>query len=313
MPFRVPSLDDPRLEELVRLYREAGISFGNQFDDFVEDEDPNRKFNRYTALLLLISTLFRQSEAWAAGRLNEIINDADREAVRAVIRVQPSAVLSPSVDPSARSTVLNSTVGHLFKARTLIDQNLGKVFRSLDLSRDFFDIATAIRTGDSSITPEALDRKIRRALSKQARETPVVVVSAGGRLFRYPLDYYAAMVVHNAKFQAESLVAVSRALEAGLDLVQISNQPSIHGDWCDAYRGKVFSITGRTPGFPTLAQTPNNGAPFHPWCRHTMKIFDPAGKSQEELRSLGDVDQRFLLSQNNDFNSMVRAWWKSRR
>ena len=134
-----------------------------------------------------------------------------------------------------------------------------------------------------------------------------------GRTYSFPLSYYAAMVAHAAKHQVTSLLTVARATEAGIDLIQCSNNPSLHGDWCDAYRGKVFSIRGATPGFPRLDQLPNNGAPFHPWCRHTMRPFNPAGKSEEDLRQLGNVDERFLLGPQNDFNTMVRAWWASKR
>jgi len=313
MAADVPQLDDPRLDEIVDLYSVMAARLSDGFEDMVDEEDPSKKFLLYTAVLALLLLLFQRSEEWAQTNVALYLRQADERATRSLSAIRPGTVFDPGLNRTAFRTITKDTVGHFFKARNLLEQYLGRVFRSLGLEQDFAFFANQIRSGDPTATPDQLNRKLKKKLVRDFRAAPVTVIGKNGKPFSYPLPYYAAMVAHNAKFQVQSLTAINRALEVGHDLVQISPQPSLHGDWCDAYRGKVFSISGATPGFATLDQLPNNGAPFHPWCRHTMQIYDPTGKGREELQEAGSVDSRFLLSQSNDFNAMVRAWWASRR
>ncbi len=313
MAFEVPPLDDERLQEVVDLYSVMAPRLEDAFEDMLDEDDPNKKFLAYTAILALLLLLFQRSEAWVQTNVTFYLRQADASAIRSLSAIRPGTVFDPGLNTSTFRTITRDATGHFFKARNLLEQYLGRVYRALDLEQEFAVIANQIRAGDPTADLEQLNRKVRKQLVRDFRKAPVTVIGKGGKIFRYPLDYYAAMVAHNAKFQAQSLTVINRALEVGHDLVQISPQPSLHGDWCDAYRGRVFSISGATPGFATLDQLPNSGAPFHPWCRHTMQIFDPAGKTRAELLALGNVDERFLLSQSNDFNKMVRTWWASKR
>jgi len=313
MPFEIPNPDDPRIQELVDLYRRAGIELADGFDDLVDEDDLNKKFAEYNALLLLLLLLSNRSEAWANKNLVAYLELADARAIRNLQAISPGTVFSPGVPPQVRERVLRDAIGHFQKARGILELHLGRVFRALGLEQEFAQLATGIRAGDPTLGRDELDRKIRRKLAKDFRKTPVQVIGKDGRTYTFPLDYYANLIATNAKLQAESLTEIARALEAGLDLVQISNNPSTIGDWCDIYRGRVFSISGTTPGFPALNQIPNQGAPFHPHCHHTMHAFNPAGFSADQLRELGNVEERFLIGPGNDFNTMVRGFWAAKK
>jgi hypothetical protein len=49
-------------------------------------------------------------------------------------------------------------------------------------------------------------------------------------------------------------------VEAGLDLVEIALARDACAQCVAAYKGKVFSLTGKTPGYPVLERMP----PLHP-------------------------------------------------
>lgn len=313
MAFEVPPLDDQRLQDLVNVYSDAADRLAAGFEDMVDEDNPSKRFLEYTALLALLLALFQKSEEWVQESVSFYLRQADASAVGSLSAIAPGTVFDPGLNVSTFRRINSDAVGHFFKARNILEQNLGRIYRSLGLEQEFALLATQLRAGDPTASPEQLDRKLRKAVVRDFRATPISVVGKNGKVLKYPLQYYAAMVAHNAKFQAQSLTVVNRALEVGHDLIQISPQPSLHGDWCDAYRGRVFSITGSTPGFATLDQLPNNGAPFHPWCRHTMRIFNPASVSSDELQRMSSVDDRFLLGPGNDYNTMVRAWWADKR
>lgn len=57
-------------------------------------------------------------------------------------------------------------------------------------------------------------------------------------------------------------------VESGRDLARISS----HGapDRCRKWEGKIISITGATPGYPTLQDSKDSGDIWHPRCRHFL-------------------------------------------
>ena len=83
------------------------------------------------------------------------------------------------------------------------------------------------------------------------------------------LRNYADMVAQTTTMEAELQGTANRLLEAGEDLVQISE----HLDECERCRpweGKIISLTGATKGYPTLEEAKAAGL-FHPRCLHAMR------------------------------------------
>lgn len=107
---------------------------------------------------------------------------------------------------------------------------------------------------------------------------------------RYNLSKYARLVARTRLAEAATQGSFDAILAMGIDLVQISD----HGKTdpvCDKYAGKVYSISGRTQGYPRLEARP----PFHPNCRHAMLPFVAELKTDRELefvqaRSRGDIE-----------------------
>ena len=67
---------------------------------------------------------------------------------------------------------------------------------------------------------------------------------------------------------------VDTMTEAGFDLAMIS----AHGDSCDtcqSWNGKIISVTGNTPGYPTLDSAYGDGM-FHPSCACTLETLLPS-------------------------------------
>jgi len=157
---------------------------------------------------------------------------------------------------------------------------------------------------------EALSRPQRILMESQLKASLdrnfVRVLGRNGRIYRYAMDYWTAMNAQMSRGLLRRQISIFRTLEAGYDLVQITNNPSMHGDFCDLYRGKVFSISGTHPFYAPLSDVPNGGTPFHPWCKHDMLPFT----SNVEDAELADIPPEFLeLAQDptttiNDFQKL---------
>lgn len=139
----------------------------------------------------------------------------------------------------------------------------------------------------------------------------VRIIGRGGRAATYSFDYYVALLAHSAAQRAASSAALAVAKANGVDLVQISPQPSTIGDFCDQYRGKVFSISGTDAFFHPLSVVPNGGCPMHPWCRHFLIPFTGVSSlTVAQLNQLQDIPQSFLElgRRNASANDFQKLW-----
>jgi hypothetical protein len=85
---------------------------------------------------------------------------------------------------------------------------------------------------------------------------------------------YANMVARTTTMEAHLQGTANRLLEHGHDLVKVSTHRGAC-EKCQPWQGKILSLTGRTPGYPTLQQAKDAGL-FHPNCRHAYGLYLPA-------------------------------------
>jgi len=111
-------------------------------------------------------------------------------------------------------------------------------------------------------------RKIRGILEEEGLEA---LVDKAGR--RWSLDRYSEMLIRTKAVEARNIGMANRMVENQYDLVQVTD----HMDECELCRpweGKILSLTGNTPGYPTLAEAEAAGL-FHPNCRHAINALVP--------------------------------------
>lgn len=89
----------------------------------------------------------------------------------------------------------------------------------------------------------------------------------------WSLDRYTEMLIRTKTVEARNLGLKNRFVENGFDLVQVSS----HGatDICGQFEGQILSLTGETPGYPTVKQAENAGL-FHPNCKHAINAVNPS-------------------------------------
>lgn len=84
---------------------------------------------------------------------------------------------------------------------------------------------------------------------------------------------YSQMVARTSTMEAHLQGTANRLLEYGHDLVKISTHTGAC-EKCAPWQGKILSLTGKTPGYPTLADAQAAGL-FHPNCRHAYGLYLP--------------------------------------
>jgi hypothetical protein len=89
----------------------------------------------------------------------------------------------------------------------------------------------------------------------------------------WSMDNYADMLVRTKAVEARNQGLTNQMLRYGYDLVQVSNHNTDHLA-CKKYEGKILSLTGKTPGYPSLEKAKLDGL-FHPRCKHAMNVINP--------------------------------------
>jgi len=89
----------------------------------------------------------------------------------------------------------------------------------------------------------------------------------------WDLDTYAEMLFRTKVVEARNRGLANRMAENGYDLVQVSDHVG-ECPLCRPWEGKILSITGKTPGYETVADAEGAGL-FHPNCRHAINTLIP--------------------------------------
>lgn len=113
------------------------------------------------------------------------------------------------------------------------------------------------------------------------REGITGFVDAKGR--KWKLSTYSNMVIRTTTGEAQNRAVANSVLGRGLDLVRVDKHKHPN-DICSQFDGKVFSLSGKTPGYKLLKKIP----PFHPNCKHSIlpaqeNFTDPRARAHMEL------------------------------
>jgi hypothetical protein len=131
-------------------------------------------------------------------------------------------------------------------------------------------ITQQLATGN--ISGEALRKVQQQIIGTLQTQGLNALVDKAGR--GWTLDRYTDMLVRTKFVEARNTGLTNRLVENGYDLVQVSK----HGatDICREFEGKIYSITGKTPGYKKLSDvisgTERLGL-FHPNCRHAINAL----------------------------------------
>lgn len=88
----------------------------------------------------------------------------------------------------------------------------------------------------------------------------------------WTFENYTRMLARTKATEARNQGLTNRMLASGYDLVQVSNHNSSHPA-CADWEGQILSLTGETPGYPTLDEASFDL--FHPNCEHAINVITP--------------------------------------
>jgi hypothetical protein len=222
-------------------------------------------------------------------RIERIIDDLRKHTRGLSLRVIRDAYLA-GLNYVDRRLGGRTKVDDLFALNTVHADAVGVIARELDgrldsslrtVGRQARDIYRQVGLEEAAIG--IIRGQPRREISASVKRR-LVAHGVSGFVDRadrhWQLDVYARMVARTSSREAMTVATAQRLMEGGHDLIQISTHPHPH-DVCTPFDGKVFSLTGETPGFPRVTKLP----PFHPNAIVEGTRFESMGAVRNGTRS----------------------------
>lgn len=296
------------------------------------------------ALLMAVARQLRRglkSEEWAAERLAEA-GIVERKARRLVARLQRSrerevlamvaaahgAGAAAAVSVLTRAPVKGAITATLARvdseaaSRVLANALSGRLAETdLRILRSAEDIYSGVITQTGSIirgaAREATGRATARGLAGEftrrgaaqaalnlfADRGVTGFVDAAGK--RWSLASYTEMATRTAAHHASRQGKIDEVRARGRDLVVVSGSPAAC-ELCAPWEGKVLSLDGATPGYPTLDEAEGAGL-FHPSCGHSA---DPYIEGLTDTSGIqhGDPELYEARQEQRGIERSIRQW-----
>ncbi len=285
----MPSFGDQRIDELVDSFSEYAEELASIMADMPEAEGQKR-LALYALIAMRLEELRKEAYEWAEETVADIYTEADRRVMDELeeVGLLEYAEVGDRQDEDVKRLVLMFTSD--------IDQALNSIRdTAVRMKSGYFDYRLFGILDRRKLAGFGLAGMVavmaKNRMRKQIRDGLVRILTNNGKIYGYSLDYYIGLVADVIKQRAISAATIMRMMLNGQDLVMISPNPSTIGDYCDEYRGKIFSLSGTNPRYPSIRLCPGGGPPpFHPHCHHyPIPVF-----SQEMMEEGESVDNEFL-------------------
>lgn len=282
----MPHTGDPRLDELIELYQDVADELATELTSLSLETEDRRAI--YVGIIAILADLRNETEEWLTRTAESVFNDGDAVATALLETLDLDDF--GELDFQEEIDDIVQEYGDSFFDAIASVQGLALQLSHGNIPSDLIEGSSrrALVAGTLGVAALAA---LRSNLIDNFKKSAVSILGSDQKLYRFSLGYYATLQANQMKYDAISRAAMLRTEAAGQDLVQVSLNYSTIGDYCDEYRGKVFSISGDDPNYPSVNTLPNGGCPMHPNCHHVLLPFvgeNDTGELPEEFAALAE-------------------------
>lgn len=111
-------------------------------------------------------------------------------------------------------------------------------------------------------------------------------------------EAYAQVITRTTTANVRREAQFERMDEYGMDLILVSSHADARPG-CAPYQGKVYSLNGKTKGYPLLSETSYGEIDglFGANCRHTSTVYTPGQEKTFNPYPLGETEEKYKESQ----------------
>lgn len=236
----------------------------------------------------LLKELTLKSDAWYKSNLRTAYKEGSSDVVGYLKRLGVKNMTYTAYDWETISMMVDRSQKFTYEAISGVKRSTSRVLDDLTIKR-----AQAI-IAEGSADQKTL-RELKGDLLDFMQKKGVKIKDSAGR--NWELDKYAEMLARTDMMNSYNQGVANQILHKGGDLAKITSYPTCKCDVCLAWEGKIVSITGRTPGYPSLDSAYEDGV-FHPNCfKKDTEVYTENGwklfpeLKDEKIMSINPVTQ----------------------
>lgn len=212
----------------------------------------------------LLRDLKAQAETGVGTAITAAYEAGGLSAVQDIAKLKPGAkIIEPLGTLRAIEALTAETLGNVTATHPAILRAVANAYDRI--LRD--TIATEAK--QALLGSQTRRQAAQSALDRFARAGIKGFTDKAGR--GWTMESYTEMAMRTGCGRATVQGHEARLTANGFDLVIVSDAPR-ECERCRPWEGKVLSITGKTPGYPTVAEARDAGL-FHCTCRHTESAY----------------------------------------
>lgn len=256
-----------------------------------------------------------QEVRYVQREIEELVTRLERESRReietAVVEAYEGGALEAArdiaevVDRPLREVVRVSRLGAV---ESIVEEAVAQVrsthLRILRVADDIYRRTIAEATARAATGAMTRREAAQMALNRFADAGITGFIDRAGR--RWDIASYTEMATRTATGRAAIQGHIDRLQANGYDLVIVSDSPD-ECPLCRPWEGRVLSLSGATPGYPTLAEAQGSGL-FHANCTHTVSVYVPGLTRAPERRRLANPEGYEKRQQQRYNERMIRKW-----
>jgi hypothetical protein len=218
----------------------------------------------------ILGYLNQGSKQWTQEMVNDMYGAGVKFAgITAGIELSEK-VLANKFHLEAMNVLANNVYGRLDEITGIVGRRIDDIYRSVALESIKSNVA-----GFDSLSKAA--KNIREQLASQGITG---FVDKAGK--QWDMTTYSDMVARTTTMETFRQGTTNQYLADGIDLVQFNTAVSpTTCEACKRWIGKIVSLTGKTPGYPTLQDAIDDGM-LHPRCIHSYHVVEPNLQALQE-------------------------------
>src|SRR5690606_3483695 len=199
-------------------------------------------------------------------------------------------------------------VSRLGAVESIVEEAVAQVrsthLRILRVADDIYRRTIAEATARAATGAMTRREAAQMALNRFADAGITGFVDRAGRM--WSIDSYVEMATRTATGRAAIQGHIDRLVANEYDLVIVSDSPD-ECSLCRPYEGAILSLSGVTPGYPTLAEAQGSGL-FHANCTHTVSVYVPGLTRAPERRRLANPEGYENRQKQRYIERQIRKW-----
>lgn len=253
---------DAQAQRLIRLYSDAETKILQELNRaLLKGNNTDNLRSALANVRTIRAQLLAGANTWCPETLPAMYKLGAAVAERDLAAAGISAIGFGNIHQTAMKILADSTYQRLLDVDQIIGRRVDDVYRAAQLEEV-----------QGTITGTKNWKQMAKSLRANLADRGITgFIDRAGR--SWEMTTYTEMVAKTSTKEIFLQGSANRLLEHDIDLVRISDT-SWSGicEKCKRWKGRVVSLTGRTPGYPTLTEARADGV-FHPGCTHIYMAY----------------------------------------